>query len=902
MQPTARLAYRAGLKMQLVKARTPGTPLSEAERRQRRDAARARWAVLGGGTVGGGGIGAAVSVARRTRAGPREMVAAIEVANQAVSAGHTARQTSLNDLIRNRLRAIGTPNSKPLRVYDYQVQQLDRRLARAEFNGNAQQARGLRQQIGRLVQLGAKAPQVRGRASTVRFANRAAGEAHLATLDAQIEHAGNLGQHAEAVRLELLREEAQDAINTAHPVVAHTMRAFRGGETAKQITRRVSSTKAELAARHRTLLTTLERRTAQLRATVQAATINDTERLLDARMLRAGGRGAAIGAAIGLTAAGLGLIAHHVAHSEGRRGLRKATEDSPEASIGKGVAETFREWIDRLLGRSMKPLNVGDGMSRALVPGITQAFANGATQPPAPAPPGEQNYTVAVDFDQLNPSVRRHMADYALDRIVDISNDQREAIRKTLMDQSVLQGIGPREVARSLRESIGLTPYQSAIVKGYRTELEALDPAALERKLRDARYDKTVRRAIETGKPLSAEQIDAMVDAYYRRMLAKRAETIARTESIRATSYGAVARAQDVLDQNPDLDVIKRWIATDDGRTRPTHVDLDGKEVRGMLTPFRTSAGNLVRWPIDSEAAADECINCLLPGTRVFAPGLRAVSRREFDGEIIAFKTADGSQLSCTINHPILTVNGWTAAQFLQEGDRVVCGSEGDWGAKVYNHDHRHPRIEDIEHALRLAGSPTATKVAMLMDFHGEGIGGQVDVTVADHDLVGADYALGSEHFAKENFLGTDFVAHTLARCSAFRTPLGRFSASTNSGVSGSDLRLAQGLRHLAPLQSLSFAAAPNSAAIYGQDMVNGGARNAALLREYVHRSAGVITIQQIVHVARKPWSGHVYNLETLSGTYFAENIGNHNCRCSIAFRFIPMAAATRSNLMAEAV
>lgn len=596
--------------MQLFKARTPGTPLSEAERRQRKDAARARWAVLGGGTVGGGGIGAAVSVARRARSGPREMVDAVEAANQAVTAGHVTRQTSINDLFRERARQVGTPNSKPLRVYNYQVQQLDREMSRAQFNGNTRRVGEIRRLIGRLVQLGAKAPQVRGRAATTRFGSRAAGEAHLATLDAQIEQLMQQGKHGEAIRLELLRDEAEHAINTTHPVNAHKIRAYMGGETTKQVTRRVSSVKGELNRRHQTLLATLERRTAQLRATVRAATINQTEALLHSRMLRAGGRGAAIGAAIGLTATGLGLIAHHVAHSEGKPGLRKATDETPEASIGKGVAETFREWIDRLLGRSMKPLNLGDGLSRALVPGITQAFANGATQPPAPALPGDQNYTVAVDFDQLNPSVRRHMADYALDRIVDISNDQREAIRKTLMDQSVLQGIGPREVARSLRESIGLTPHQSAIVRGYRSELEALDPAALERKLRDARYDKTVRRAIETGTPLSAEQIDAMVAAYHRRMLALRAETIARTESIRATSYGAVARAQDVLDQHPDLDVIKRWIATDDDRTRPTHVDLDGKEVRGMETPFRTSAGNLIRWPIDSEAAADECISC----------------------------------------------------------------------------------------------------------------------------------------------------------------------------------------------------------------------------------------------------------------------------------------------------
>jgi hypothetical protein len=580
---------------------TSGQPLSEAERDQRRKAARARWAMAGRtagvGAIAGGGVG----LYQSARRGPRVLADALDVADRAVSAGDAIRRSTIEGRVKNEKSKVGSPASK--KVYDYQIAALTQRLKRT--TGSA--ATAVKSQITRLQQLAGQAPQRRSRAATTRVANRQKILEHMNLLSQQLEQAEKTKDLVGAIRIEQDLAEVEAKLK-AHDVAAGPVNVFRGGETNKQVRQRIGKQKRLLEERGTQLLAHLDRRTAQLRETIRQATIHDTEVLLHARLLRTAGKGAAIGAVLGLTAAGIRMIAQHVHATEGKPGLRKATEETPEDHIGRGVAETFRQWIDRLLGRSRAPLNMGDGLAAAMAPGITQAFANGATQPPV-SQPGQQ-YHVTVDFDQLNPSVRRHMAEYALDRIVDITNQQREAIRTTLMQQSVLQGIGPRDVARSLRESIGLTPHQTNIVRGYRSELESLDPAALERKLRDARYDRTVRRAIETGTPLSAEQIDAMVDAYHRRMLALRAETIARTESIRATSYGAVARAQDVLDQHPDLDVIKRWIATEDSRTRPTHRDLDGREVQGMQTAFKTSAGNFLRWPIDADGVADECINC----------------------------------------------------------------------------------------------------------------------------------------------------------------------------------------------------------------------------------------------------------------------------------------------------
>lgn len=329
----------------------------------------------------------------------------------------------------------------------------------------------------------------------------------------------------------------------------------------------------------------------------------------DVQFLRHSRIGLIGAAALAGGAASLALVSRLMWRVKADKPLAKLAR-TPQDDMAKGIAETYRAWIDRLLGKSSQPIDLINDTAAAIAEPIMRSFAAGAATPPLDSTDGDRKFFVDVDFDALNPAVRRHMADYALDRIVEISDSQREAIRGVLMQQSVLQGVGPRDAARSVREHIGLTTHQSGVVEGYRRELETLNPAALERKLRDARFDRTVRKAIETGTPLSDEQIDKMVDAYHRRMLALRAETIARTESIRATSYGALARAQDVLDQHPDLDVVKRWIATDDERTRDTHKDLNGKEVTGLLTPFTTSAGNQLRWPVDQDGAADETINC----------------------------------------------------------------------------------------------------------------------------------------------------------------------------------------------------------------------------------------------------------------------------------------------------
>ncbi len=145
---------------------------------------------------------------------------------------------------------------------------------------------------------------------------------------------------------------------------------------------------------------------------------------------------------------------------------------------------------------------------------------------------------VVLDFNMVNDGAVRAMQENNLRLVREFTDQQRRATRDALLD-GVQRGANPREQARNFRRSIGLTQRQQRAVANFERLLRNNDPAALNRALRDRRFDRTVRRAIETGEGLNQQQINRMVERYRERALKLRAETIARTESLRSVHEGA---------------------------------------------------------------------------------------------------------------------------------------------------------------------------------------------------------------------------------------------------------------------------------------------------------------------------------------------------------------------------
>lgn len=180
-----------------------------------------------------------------------------------------------------------------------------------------------------------------------------------------------------------------------------------------------------------------------------------------------------------------------------------------------------------------------------------------------------------------------------------------------------MTGATTQEAARAFRDSIGLAPTQNRWVQSYRRLLQQGSRAALDREARDRRFDSSVERAASGGRPLTEAQIERMVDRYRQRLLAMRAETIARTEGVKLTSQAREAALQHTIRRAaiPPSAVTSKWNAVMDHRTRDTHRGMNG-QTRLPGIAFTSPSGARLRYPGDPLAPPEETINCRCHLTR----------------------------------------------------------------------------------------------------------------------------------------------------------------------------------------------------------------------------------------------------------------------------------------------
>ena len=246
-----------------------------------------------------------------------------------------------------------------------------------------------------------------------------------------------------------------------------------------------------------------------------------------------------------------------------------------------------------------------------------------------------QPIEITAMFGVPNPKALSFVQQYPLRLIREVDDATRAGIRQHLLD-GLKAGENPRTVATSVKGVIGLTKTQEKAVSNFRKEIETIhlksDPKAggmnlggsisrapggaqtyevdgngnpvdgiTQRRLRDYRYDRTLARAITDGKPLEPEQVDKMVEAYRQKYLKYRAETIARTESLRALNIGSHAAYMAIAETSPELaGMLKRqWVLARDERTckRCKGVVRLNPGGVGLDEPFRTTTGTIMHPP-----------------------------------------------------------------------------------------------------------------------------------------------------------------------------------------------------------------------------------------------------------------------------------------------------------------
>lgn len=189
-------------------------------------------------------------------------------------------------------------------------------------------------------------------------------------------------------------------------------------------------------------------------------------------------------------------------------------------------------------------------------------------------------------------------------------NRMTEETRQMARDM-IVQGLGRRETAKRIRDSVGLTRPQAGFVQSMRERLESNDPTQLRailkgQTLRDKRYDRTIKKAIATGQPIPAGQIEAMTEAYMRKLIRKRAEDVAQAEAMQYAEASKFEAAKQV-----DGEVSKEWMHSRIWlRARPDHVMMNGEKVIGIKNPFIMPDGTAMQHAHDPAGGAKHNASC----------------------------------------------------------------------------------------------------------------------------------------------------------------------------------------------------------------------------------------------------------------------------------------------------
>lgn len=267
--------------------------------------------------------------------------------------------------------------------------------------------------------------------------------------------------------------------------------------------------------------------------------------------------------------------------------------------------------------------------------------------PPPPTLPAPGGGSVVFRFDMTNPRAENRIRTEAAARVVGYVDEQRETARRVIAD-GFARGEGPQTIATDIagrinptsgrREGgiVGLSDPQVRYVESMRGRLLSGDPNEMVKvlgrfdkdgkwipgtgqTLRDRRFDASIKRAIAdvaAGKPnpLTRAKINEMSAKYSDRLLARRAEDIARTETAQGVMLARAEATAQALDKEslPDQAVSKGWrhLGSKGEEARQDHVAMAGTEVVGLQTPFLMPDGVLMQHSHDPAGGVKHNANC----------------------------------------------------------------------------------------------------------------------------------------------------------------------------------------------------------------------------------------------------------------------------------------------------
>ncbi len=385
----------------------------------------------------------------------------------------------------------------------------------------------------------------------------------------------------------------------------------------------------------------------------------------------------------------------------------------------------------------------------------------------------------------------------------------------------------------------------------------------------------------------------------------RQAEALVRSSAI-STTNAARIKTLEGMD-----DVVKgiQWLSTLDGRTTQICMGLSGKIWR---LPDYAPIGHDKAWP--GVTAHWQCVSEGQEADTHGQPILRGYSR-DYVGAFVTIETASGHKLTVTPNHPILTAQGFVPAGDIREGGNVVSDfvpcEKAIAGTGEFDAKQRPALIEEITGSLQESGQfITVSVVVAGVDFHGDGMDGEVAIVSSHRNLLTKIQASFQEQAMNPGFLRTNEIdtgGTILGGCpplglSAFGSglpgvahglalPTDRMPRRPDPSVEAMGIAFdtCADITPPFPGHISSHSSSPHLGGVAGTPTgSHPGSFNALpypvlsqaeLAHQILDGSLGQIHFDQIISIRK--WEGRrrVHNLETTRNFYSAQGIVTGNCR-----------------------
>ena len=382
-----------------------------------------------------------------------------------------------------------------------------------------------------------------------------------------------------------------------------------------------------------------------------------------------------------------------------------------------------------------------------------------------------------------------------------------------------------------------------------------------------------------------------------------RVRRLQRTESHRSSQMASLDMARQTTNELGIDNATKTWHLNPmslnhcelcknlDGTTLPLGDNFDDFADANELGSFSAGAPEV----------ADAHPNCVLGDTRIMASDVKVATKFNYSGEIAKIKTANGRVLSVTPNHILLTERGWVRAKNLRKEDKLVAYSDRVKSAVLATNptqDNMIPVIADEYASLRKSLKVTTASVPLsAIDFKGDGVENQKVNIILANSFKGSESDTAPRQLGSNlDFVGSVKFAEPLNGVGSLDEALIRTLLSA-SGVPSSECDGAT-LNPASPgiKEALSLTIPSWYDTRLKQSASDSATIDSELLRKSKLANAGLIEFDNVVdievnHVEDTP----VYDLQTFSTLYVANDIVSSNCECYLTFDLPPAENSEKS-------